>query len=161
MVILGPDQAILLFSIDSPPESRSLLPRTSSSAHVTTSPVLTELRLTYTTRNGHLTTFSIGITASIETRVRQSNRVQLRSSLPRLVSRKNLAFVKQPVPDHRTVVIAPRVRVRAVSFFGFSVGLLHSASEQGDFKIASPTDALMDGGWGKPHLLGLTPSCDA
>ena len=52
-------------------------------------------------------------------------------------------FVKQPVPDHRTVVIALRVRVRVVSFFGFSVGLLHSASEQGDFKIASRTDALM------------------
>jgi len=55
-------------------------------------------------------------------------------------------FVKQPVPDHRTVVIALRVRVRVITFFGFSIGSLHSASEQGVFQTASPTDALMDGG---------------
>jgi len=144
MVILGPDQAILLFSIDSPPFPRSPLPRTSSSAHVTTSPVPTELRTTYTMRNGHLTTFPIYAVHSA-------------FFAPSSCVQKGKTVSQQPVPDPRTVEIAFRV----VNLFGWSIGSLHSASKQRDFNTASPADARMDGEDGGNCTYLACPSCDA
>ncbi len=64
---------------------------------------LTELHPTDTTRNGHLTTFSISITPCTETIVSQSNQVRIAFVLRSLAlcPEAQVFATQQPGPDYR------------------------------------------------------------